>query len=40
MPVSESRHLVAKLMSARDVLRDAGVGVLEYTEQLTYLLFL
>ena len=27
-------------MSARDVLRDAGVGVLEYTEQLTYLLFL
>ena len=27
-------------MSARDVLRDAGVGVIEYTEQLTYLLFL
>lgn len=38
--MSESRRLVAKLMSARDVLRDAGVGVLEYTEQLTYLLFL
>lgn len=38
--MSESRRLVAKLMSARDVLRDAGVGVIEYTEQLTYLLFL
>ncbi|GAA3620264.1 class I SAM-dependent DNA methyltransferase [Marihabitans asiaticum] len=35
-----SRRLVDKLWSYCDVLRDDGVGVLEYTEQLTYLLFL
>ncbi|MER0425950.1 class I SAM-dependent DNA methyltransferase [Streptomyces microflavus] len=32
--------MVDKLWSYAGVLRDAGVGVLEYTEQLTYLLFL
>jgi type I restriction enzyme M protein len=32
--------LVDKLWSYCDVLRDDGVGVIEYTEQLTYLLFL
>lgn len=37
---AETRRLVDKLMSYRDVLRDDGVGVIEYTEQLTYLLFL
>ena len=37
---ADSRRLVDKLMSYRDVLRDDGVGVIEYTEQLTYLLFL
>jgi len=36
----DTRRLVDKLMSYRDVLRDDGVGVIEYTEQLTYLLFL
>lgn len=36
----DSRRLVDKLWSYCDVLRDDGVGVLEYTEQLTYLLFL
>lgn len=39
-PVSESRRLVDKLWSYCNVLRDDGVGVIEYTEQLTYLLFL
>jgi len=39
-PVSDSRRLVDKLWSYCDVLRDDGVGVIEYTEQLTYLLFL
>ena len=38
--MSDGRRLVDKLRSSRDVLRDAGVGVLKYTEQLTYLLFL
>jgi type I restriction enzyme M protein len=38
--VSESRRLVDKLWSYCNVLRDDGVGVIEYTEQLTYLLFL
>jgi type I restriction enzyme M protein len=38
--VSESRRLVDKLWSYCNVLRDDGVGVVEYTEQLTYLLFL
>ena len=37
---ADTRRLVDKLMSYRDVLRDDGVGVIEYTEQLTYLLFL
>jgi len=36
----DSRHLVDKLWAYCDVLRDDGVGVIEYTEQLTYLLFL
>ena len=39
-PMSESRRLVDKLWSYCNVLRDDGVGVIEYTEQLTYLLFL
>ena len=38
--MSESGRLVDKLWSYCNVLRDDGVGVLEYTEQLTYLLFL
>ena len=38
--MSESRRLVDKLWSYCNVLRDDGVGVIEYTEQLTYLLFL
>ncbi len=38
--MSESQRLVCKLWSYCDVLRDDGVGVIEYTEQLTYLLFL
>ncbi|MEU9255226.1 class I SAM-dependent DNA methyltransferase [Streptomyces sp. NPDC048270] len=38
--MSDTRRLVEKLWSHAGVLRDAGVGVLEYTEQLTYLLFL
>jgi type I restriction enzyme M protein len=38
--VSDSRRLVDKLWSYCNVLRDDGVGVIEYTEQLTYLLFL
>lgn len=37
---TDSRRLVDKLWSYCDVLRDDGVGVIEYTEQLTYLLFL
>ncbi len=37
--MSDSRRLVAKVISTWDVLRDAEVGVLEYTEQLTYLRF-
>jgi type I restriction enzyme M protein len=37
---SDSRRLIDKLIAYRNVLRDAGVGVIEYTEQLTYLLFL
>ncbi|GAA2884054.1 class I SAM-dependent DNA methyltransferase [Pseudonocardia halophobica] len=39
MPV-DSRRLVDKIWSYCHVLRDDGVGVIEYTEQLTYLLFL
>jgi len=38
--VSDSRRLVDKLWSYCNVLRDDGVGTIEYTEQLTYLLFL
>ncbi len=38
--MTDTRRLVDKLWSYCDVLRDDGVGVLEYTEQLTYLLFL
>lgn len=38
--MSDSRRLVDKLWSYCHVLRDDGVGVIEYTEQLTYLLFL
>lgn len=35
-----SRALVDKLWKFCDVLRDDGVGTIDYTEQLTYLLFL
>lgn len=38
--MSDGRRLVDKIWSYAHVLRDDGVGVLEYTEQLTYLLFL
>ncbi len=38
--MTEARRLVDKLWSYCHVLRDDGVGVIEYTEQLTYLLFL
>jgi type I restriction enzyme M protein len=38
--VSDARRLVDKLWSYCNVLRDDGVGTIEYTEQLTYLLFL
>jgi type I restriction enzyme M protein len=38
--VNDARRLVDKLWSYCNVLRDDGVGVIEYTEQLTYLLFL
>lgn len=37
---TDPRRLVDKLWSDCNVLRDDGVGVIEYTEQLTYLLFL
>ena len=40
MSSPDSRRLVDKLWSYCNVLRDDGVGVIEYTEQLTYLLFL
>ncbi|MDP2286984.1 MAG: class I SAM-dependent DNA methyltransferase [Actinomycetota bacterium] len=36
----ESRRLVDKLWSYCNVLRDDGVSTIDYTEQLTYLLFL
>lgn len=38
--MTESRRLVSKLVDGSHVLRDAGVNMFEYTEQLTYLLFL
>jgi type I restriction enzyme M protein len=37
---SASKALVDKLWKFCDVLRDDGVGTIDYTEQLTYLLFL
>jgi type I restriction enzyme M protein len=40
VPMSEARRLVDKLWSFCNVLRDDGVSTIEYTEQLTYLLFL
>jgi type I restriction enzyme M protein len=38
--VPDTRRLVAKLVAGSNVLRDAGVNMYEYTEQLTFLLFL
>jgi type I restriction enzyme M protein len=38
--MSDARRLVDKLWSYCSVLRDDGVSTIEYTEQLTYLLFL
>ncbi len=38
--MSDTRRLVDKLWSYCNVLRDDGVSTIEYTEQLTYLLFL
>ena len=38
--MSDARRLDDKLWSYCNVLRDDGVGTIEYTEQLTYLLFL
>jgi type I restriction enzyme M protein len=38
--MSDARRLVDKLWSYCNVLRDDGVGTIEYTEQLTFLLFL
>ncbi|GAA1989595.1 class I SAM-dependent DNA methyltransferase [Isoptericola halotolerans] len=38
--MADARRLVDKMWSYANVLRDDGVGVIEYTEQLTYLLFL
>ena len=38
--MSDSSALVNKLWAFCSVLRDDGVGTLDYTEQLTYLLFL
>ena len=35
-----SRRLVDKLWSYANVIRDDGVGTIDYVEQLTYLLFL
>jgi len=37
---AEAKRLVDKLWSYASVLRDDGVGTIDYTEQLTYLLFL
>jgi type I restriction enzyme M protein len=37
---SETRQLVAKLDSYRDLLRDDGMSTIDYVEQLTFLLFL
>ncbi|MDX2377769.1 type I restriction-modification system subunit M [Microbacterium sp. LRZ72] len=38
--MTEPRRLVDKLWAYANVLRDDGVGTVDYTEQLTYLLFL
>lgn len=38
--MSDARRLVDKLWSYCNVLRDDGVSTIEYTEQLTYMLFL
>lgn len=38
--MADARQLVDKLWAFCNVLRDDGVGTLDYTEQLTYLLFL
>ena len=38
--MSDPRRLVDKLWSFCNVLRDDGVSTIEYTEQLTFLLFL
>ena len=38
--MADARRLVDKLWSYCNVLRDDGVSTIEYTEQLTYLLFL
>ena len=38
--MTESRRLVTKLVAGSNVLRDAGVNMYDYTEQLTFLLFL
>lgn len=38
--MTEARALVDKLWSYCNVLRDDGVSTIEYTEQLTYLIFL
>jgi type I restriction enzyme M protein len=38
--LTDSRRLVDKLWSYCNILRDDGVSIIEYTEQLTYLLFL
>ncbi len=38
--MTETRRLVNKLVGGSNVLRDAGVNMYEYTEQLTFLLFL
>jgi len=38
--MNDARRLVDKLWSYAHVLRDDGVGTIDYTEQLTYLLFL
>ena len=38
--MADARQLVDKLWAFCSVLRDDGVGTLDYTEQLTYLLFL
>src|SRR3954451_5402096 len=40
MTDTNSRRLVAKLVAGSNVLRDSGVNMYEYTEQLTFLLFL